>query len=505
MKLLKEILQGIEILEVFPKKKKSSFSEIRINGICDNSKEVKEGYVFVARKGVTLDGKMFIKESIERGAQVIVSEEEIDFSHLSKEDLKKVIFIKVKDICQALSKMVLNFYDHPQKNLILVGVTGTNGKTSVCYFTKTLLNKKFGIKTGYIGTIFYEVEEKRPALETTPSILKIAPLLKEMVDKNFKVCVMEVSSHALDQQRILGLLYEVAGFTNLSRDHLDYHKTMEAYYQAKKRLFLEYLKPTGKVVISLESEYGKRLYQEIRTSIEEKRIMLVNDGRIKVEVIEVRNEGLRLKIKFLKNSIEKIYEIQTSLFGEYQAKNLATTIGILNSLGFDQEEIIKGLETLKNPIGRLELVSEFRGAKIFVDYAHTPSALENVLKSLLPIKKKRLIVVFGCGGDRDKGKRPLMGEIAERLADFIILTSDNPRFEDPNKIIEDIKEGLNGTKPCEIIVDRREAIRFALEMLEEGDVLLIAGKGHENYQEIKGVRYPFSDQEEVLKRIRGIS
>lgn len=495
MKLAREVFQEVKVLDIIPREKIEAFYEIKIKGISDNSKEIGKDFIFVARRGTTLDGKVFIKEAIDRGAKIVVTDERLDLSEI---DLSKAFFVLVEDIYQTLSQLVLNFYDHPQKKLLLIGVTGTNGKTSVCYFTKTLLAEKFGLKTGYLGTIFYEIEERIPAQETTPSILRVAPLLKEMVEKKFKACVMEVSSHALDQRRISGLFYEVAGFTNLSRDHLDYHKTMEAYYQAKKRLFLEHLKSDGKVVISLESEYGKRLYQEIKSFIEEDRIFLVNDGRIKAEVIDVK-EGLRLRIKIHEGHKERIYEIDTSLFGEYQAKNVATVIGILKSLGFEEEEIIEGLKLLKNPVGRLELVSEFKGAKVFVDYAHTPSALENVLKSLLPFKKKRLIVVFGCGGDRDQGKRPIMGEVAERLADFIVLTSDNPRFEDPDKIIEDIKKGLKGIKPYVVIPERREAIEFALGLLEEGDVLLIAGKGHETYQEIKGKKYPFSDKEEVLK------
>lgn len=497
MKLAREIFQEVKILDIISRKKIEAFYETKIQGISDNSREIKEGFIFVARKGTTLDGKVFIKEAIDRGAKVVVTDERLILSEM---DLSKAFFVLVEDIYQTLAQLVLNFYDHPQKRLLLIGVTGTNGKTSVCYFTKTLLAEKFGLKTGYIGTIFYEIEQKIPAQETTPSILKVAPLLKEMVEKNFKACVMEVSSHALDQRRVSGLFYDIAGFTNLSRDHLDYHKTMEAYYQAKKKLFLEYLKSDGKVVISLESEYGKRLYQEIKIFIEEDRILLVNDGRIKVEVVDVR-EGLRLRIKIRDGYKEKIYEINTTLFGAYQAKNVATVIGILKSLGFEEEEIIEGLKILKNPIGRLELVSEFKGAKVFVDYAHTPSALENVLRSLFSFKKRRIIVIFGCGGDRDQGKRSIMGEVAERWADFIVLTSDNPRFEDPDKIIEDIKKGLRGVKPCVVIPDRRKAIEFALDLLEDGDVLLIAGKGHENYQEIKGKRYPFSDKEEVLKAL----
>jgi UDP-N-acetylmuramoyl-L-alanyl-D-glutamate--2,6-diaminopimelate ligase len=364
----------------------------------------------------------------------------------------------------------------------------------VSFFTKSVLNLS-GLKAGYIGTLFYETDRRIPASETTPSIIKIAPLLKEMVDKNLKACIMEVSSHALHQDRILGLKFDVAAFTNLSRDHLDYHKGMEEYYQAKKKLFTCYLKSSGKAVISLETEYGRRLAKELEESLKE-RIMVVNNGEINVKILDNKN-GLA----FLINLFGKNYKIQTQLFGDYQARNVATVCGILLSLGYKPEDIVEYLKELKNPVGRLELVASYKGAKIFVDYAHTPSALEEVLKSLQSLKKRRIFLVFGCGGNRDKGKRALMGEVACKFSDYIILTSDNPRFEDPLRIIEDIKKGINGTL-YEVIPDRREAIKKAVELLEEGDVLLIAGKGHETYQEICGKRYPFSDQEEVLKAIQ---
>ncbi|QER41661.1 UDP-N-acetylmuramoyl-L-alanyl-D-glutamate--2,6-diaminopimelate ligase [Thermodesulfobacterium sp. TA1] len=495
MKPLKEILKEVEILEVYPKDE--SWLNQPVYGVSDNSKEVSEGYVFIARKGTSFRGEDFIDEAVERGAKVIVRETPVE----TEKKLQGVYQIRVKDVKKALSQIVLNFFDHPEKKLTLIGVTGTNGKTSVCYFTKTLL-QTLGIKTGYVGTIFYEIERRIPATETTPSLIRLAGLMKEMVEKGFKACVMEVSSHALDQGRITGLKFEVAGFTNLSRDHLDYHKTMEDYYQAKKKLFTEYLAPEGKAVLSFETESGKRLYQELKDFLSEDRILVVNNGTLRVEILGLE-EGLEVELKFLNTG--EAYRVKTSLFGEYQAKNLATVVGILMALGYSKEEICSRLETLKNPVGRLELVAEFRGAKIFVDYAHTPSALEHVLKSLLPLKKNRLIVVFGCGGNRDPGKRPLMGEVAENLSDYLIITSDNPRFEDPERIIQDIKQGLKGVKPCKVIPDRKEAIEAAINLLEKGDILVIAGKGHETYQEIQGKRYPFSDQDEVLETIKRLN
>lgn len=493
MKPLKKLIKDLEIIDFFPKKHRDYFYNLEIKGITENSKEVESGYIFVARKGTQFNGEEFIEEAINKGAVVILKESPIK----EAEKFSNVFFIQVKNIKKALSRIVLNFYSHPEKELILIGVTGTNGKTSVSYFTKNILNKA-GLKTGYIGTIFYETDRVIPALETTPSILKIVSLLKEMVDKNFKACVIEVSSHALHQDRILGLTFDIAAFTNLSRDHLDYHQTMESYYQAKKKLFTCYLKPSGKAVVSQETEYGKRLTKELKPILKD-RLILVNNEKIKAEILDKKN-GLFLLVKFG----DKEYKISTQLYGDYQAKNIATLCGILLTLSYKEDQIISYLKDLKNPLGRLELVTEYKGAKIFVDYAHTPSALEEVLKSLKSLKDNRLIVVFGCGGNRDKGKRPLMGQVASVLADEIILTSDNPRFEDPLEIIEDIKKGINGSKPYKVIPDRKEALKEAIKSLKKGDVLVVAGKGHETYQEIKGKRYSFSDQEEVLKIIREI-
>ncbi len=495
MKPLGELIKNLEIVKAYygsqPIENFAPYKFLKIKGISENSKEIEDGFIFVARKGTNLDGEAFIEEAIKNGALVVIRESDINLSEV----YPGTIQIQVKDIKKALSTLSLNFFENPQKKIFLIGVTGTNGKTSVSYFTKNILNS-LGVKCGYIGTLFYETDRIIPALETTPSILKVASLLKEMVDKDFKACVTEVSSHALHQDRLLGLFFDIAVFTNLSRDHLDYHKDMENYYQAKKKLFTHYLKPTGKIVISLESEYGKRLAEELKNSSP----LLVNNEEIKCEILNEKNRlSFKIKIK------DKEYKIPTQLLGDYQAKNLATTLGILLAMGYRIEDLLEPIKKLKNPIGRLELVSEYKGAKIFVDYAHTPEALAFALKSLVSIKEHRLIVLFGCGGNRDKGKRPLMGKVASMLADGIILTSDNPRFEDPLKIIEDIEKGINSSKPYKIIPDRRAALEFAIKNLQKGDILLVAGKGHETYQEIKGKKYPFSDQEEILKIIKVLS
>ncbi len=482
MKRLKDLLSSDEVLE----EHKVNWDE-EISGISDHSESIKEGYIFVARRGTKLNGKEFIPDALKRGARIIIKEDSIDSSLDAPQ-------IRLKDFKVTLGKLLSRFYDHPESSITLVGITGTNGKTSSTFFVKAL-SSALGVKSGYIGSIYYDVGEVLPSRETTPSSFVLFPLLKKAKDHGIKLLALEVSSHALDQERIFGLTFSACGFTNLSRDHLDYHGNMEVYFQAKKKLFTQYVKEDGACVISFETEYGRRLFEELKASRPGLRIISVNDDFFRVALIR--------RTPFLELSIEvdgKSYDVKTRLVGDFQAKNLGVALGVLYSLGFPVDDLVKVLPTLTNPPGRLELVGEKEGAYVFVDYAHTPDALRALLESLAPIKKGRLIVLFGCGGNRDAGKRPLMGRVAEELSDLIILTSDNPRFEDPEDIIEDIKKGLTGIKPCYVWVDREVAIRSALEMLQEGDVLVIAGKGHEDYQEVQGKRYPFSDRE-VVKRL----
>jgi UDP-N-acetylmuramoyl-L-alanyl-D-glutamate--2,6-diaminopimelate ligase len=491
MKTLKDILKEIEVINSFAL---TNLETIEVKGIEENSKLIKPGYVFVARKGINTNGEFFIEEVISKGAVAVLRETPPDRN-------LKISQFQIKNLKKSIFKILSNFYDNPCKALKLIGITGTNGKTSVSFFTKCLLDH-FGVKTGYIGTLFYDIGEVFPSKETTPSLFTLFPLLKKLTKKNYQACVLEVSSHALSQDRISGIKFDICAFTNLSRDHLDYHKDMEDYFNAKKKLFLNYLKKEGTAVISLETSYGKRLAEELKQA-DLKKLFLVNDpegkGDVNVEIVD-RRGGLTLKVRCR----GKGYLVKTQVFGDYQAKNIGTLWGVFLALGFEADEIAKRISQLKNPPGRLEVVSEFRGAKIVVDYAHTPSALEEALKSLQKVKEKRLMVLFGCGGNRDTGKRPLMGKVANKLADEIILTSDNPRFEDPLAIIEDIKRGLNGTKPLKVIPDRREALKQAIKELKKGDVLLVAGKGHEDYQEIKGKRIPFSDREEVLNIVKNL-
>ncbi len=477
MKQLKDILRLDETIETF----KVNWEE-KIFGISDHSQDIKEGYIFVARRGTEKEGKDFIPEALKRGAKIILREDGIDQNLEAPQ-------IQLKDFKATLGKVLSRFYDHPERSITLIGITGTNGKTSATYFVKTL-GSLVGVGSGYIGSIYYDVGEVLPSRETTPSSFVLFPLLKKAKDSGIKLLAMEVSSHALHQDRIFGITFSACGFTNLSRDHLDYHGDMESYFQAKKKLFTNYLQKDGVGAISFETDYGRRLFEELRTFYPNMKLLTVNDDFFRAKVIH--------RTPFLELSLDvagKTYNVRTKLIGDFQARNLGVALGILYSLGFSLEALIQALPSLSNPPGRLELVGVKNGAYVFVDYAHTPDALKSALESLVPLKKKKLIVLFGCGGNRDAGKRPLMGKVAEELSDLIILTSDNPRFEDPEKIIGDIKKGLIGSKPCYEWVDRKTAIRSAIEMLREGDILLIAGKGHEDYQEIQGKRYPFSDRE----------
>ncbi len=471
MKKVKDLLKNLEVLYV-------RGEETALGGISDDSREVKPGFAFVACRGGNVDGHRFISEAIKAGATAIFAEEKIDLP----EDVALVV---LPDTKKALPELARAHFGAPEEKLTLIGVTGTNGKTSVTFFIHQLLGL-LGQPSGLIGTIFYDTGiRKEKASHTTPGPIKLRRLLREMLDAGLSHVVMEVSSHALAQGRVAGLSFDVAAFTNLSRDHLDYHRDMEAYFQAKKKLFTTHLKASGQAVVNVASTWGRRLAQELSAPV-------IKIGEDLGGMVTQRS---RAGYSFLLVYGQKQQSLATTLYGDFQLENLLMATGCGLALGFSFEEIVPLLPKLKAPPGRLELIGEKNGALIFVDYAHTPEALKGALMSLRPVAK-RLLVLFGCGGDRDQGKRPLMGQIAEAHADQVILTSDNPRSEDPQKIINDILKGMK-SKPVLVEPDRREAIWAALSLLREGDILLIAGKGHEDYQEIAGKRYPFSDAQLV--------
>ncbi len=448
---------------------------IAIQGLTEDSREVTPGMVFVACRGTKRDGHAFIPQAVAQGAVAIVAEEEVSLpAHVG--------YAKLQDTRQALGDLVSAFYDFPQERLTLLGVTGTNGKTSVAWFLQRIL-KTLGLKTGLLGTIFYDLGSRcLKAQETTPPPTRLIPYLAAMCSSGVKCAVLEVSSHALDQGRVEGLVFQGAAFTNLSHDHLDYHKDMEAYFEAKQRLFTSYLHPQGQAVINVSDPWGRRLISYCKGKV----LKVGEDITGEILARSPRGLSLRLRSPFGDGSLS------TKVLGDFQLENLLLAIGLGLGLDLPFQEILAALADVSAPPGRLELVAEVRGAYVFVDYAHTPQALKAALQSLRPVTKGRLLVLFGCGGNRDQEKRPEMGRIAENEADLVFLTSDNPRDEDPEEIISEICQGMK-KKPF-IEVDRRKAIQTALQHLSPGDVLLVAGKGHEDYQERGGKRFPFSDQ-----------
>ncbi len=452
-------------------------------GISSNSKEVREGYVFVAIKGTQVDGHDFVEEALQRGALYALVEREVG--------IKDPRIIKVEDTRKALGELASLFYGEVSKRLKIVGTTGTNGKTTTTHIIESILNKA-GIKTGLMGTVYYRLGEKIYEYEgrTTPDPIKWHSTLKAMWENGASAVVCEVSSHALDQKRIWGTDFYMVGFTNLSQDHLDYHGTMEDYFLAKARLFEEYAYTYA--VINEDDPYGKRL-----KAIAKNPRTYGREGDLKILDFQTDFEGSRLRVAYE----GKVYDFFSNLRGNFQAYNLSLGILVGFLWGLESQAIQEGIRQVQVP-GRFETYKG-KGFVVIIDYAHTPDALEKVLRTARALCKNRLIVVFGAGGNRDRTKRPLMGKTAEAIADLIVLTSDNPRFEEPMAIIEDILSGIENKGKVLVEQDRRKAIELAISMAQEGDVILIAGKGHEDYQEIKGVKYPFKDSE-VVKEVLSV-
>jgi len=451
------------------------------NGITQNSKEVQEGWIFVAIKGSSVDGHQFVKEALERGAFLVFVEKDVGI-----EDSR---IVKVEDTRKVLGELASQFFKEPSHNLKIVGVTGTNGKTTTTHLIESILNKA-NTPTGLMGTIYYRLGEKIYEYEgrTTPDPIKWHQTLKQMLEDGAKAVVAEISSHALDQRRIWGTKFFITVFTNLSQDHLDYHGTMENYFKAKLRLFKEY--EYDFAITNLDDPYGQRVFEELK----QKALTYGKKADLSILDFETSLQGSRLKVQWQ----GRTFEFFSNLRADFQAYNLSSAILVGFLFGLDKEIIQEGVKQVIVP-GRFETFSKDEKLAI-VDYAHTPDALEKVLITAKRLTKGKLWVVFGAGGNRDKTKRPLMGSVAERWADMVVVTSDNPRWEEPEEIIDDILKGIKNLDKVVVQKDRREAIKFALQSAKEGDVVLIAGKGHEDYQEIKGVKYPFRDQY-VIKEV----
>ena len=449
-----------------------------------DSRKIKQGDVFIALEGSIVDGHTFISKAIENGAKTILVEKDVD-------KVEGINYFLVDGIREKMGIIASNFYGYPQNQLKIVGVTGTNGKTTTTYILESILGEK---NVARIGTVEYKIgDEIIPAPNTTPSSLEIIKICKKALEKNIKYLIMEVSSHGLDIGRVNMLRFEAGIFTNLTLDHLDYHKTMENYYLAKRKLF-DLVKDKKNSIINIDDEYGKR-YLEYTNGIS----YGIGQGDIQGEIKQITREGQEVTIKIF----EKEYKINLRLLGRYNLSNLLGAIGAVKTLGLSDEEIISKIPLIHGAPGRFEPVKIDRDFTVIVDYAHTGDALENILKSINEFKTNRVITVFGCGGDRDKTKRPIMGGIAEKYSDIVIVTSDNPRTEDPEEIIKDIVVGL--TKENHIVeIHREKAIEKAISLAEKNDIILIAGKGHENYQVIGREKIHFDDKEEVIKAIKKI-
>ena len=452
------------------------------NSIEYDSRKIQKGDIFVAMKGFSTDGNNYIDKAIKNGAVCILTDEkEHNFSAY-----KDISFYYIKDLRKHLGVICANLYGHPEKKLKIIGVTGTNGKTTSTYILENILEN-----SSRVGTTNYRVKDKfYEAHNTTPESMDIIKLMAESVEKGVEYFIMEVSSHALALGRVDMLEFDGAIFTNLTQDHLDYHKTFEAYFKAKCHL-MDLLKKDAKISLNVDDKYIKTIHSKKAVSFG------IKNGEIRGEVLEYTNKGMNILIK-VKDEIKKFH---TSLIGEYNLYNILGVVSVLINLGIDINEIVDKISKMKPVVGRFELIENDLNARIVVDYAHTPDGLENVLNTLKNITKGKVYCVFGAGGDRDKTKRPIMGKIATKYCDYLILTSDNPRTEDPLAILSDIEEGIkeqNYTKYIKI-EKREEAIKYAISLLKENDGLMIAGKGHETYQIIGTKTRYFSDQEEVKK------
>jgi UDP-N-acetylmuramoyl-L-alanyl-D-glutamate--2,6-diaminopimelate ligase len=497
-------------LEILPQPHSTKFSnnkstaDIEISSVYYRAQEMTHGGLFVAIKGFKADGHDFIDQAIEKGASVIVSQRPLSMTN--------VVNIVVKDSRKALAQLSSRFYGNPSEKLVIIGITGTNGKTTTSYLIESILNEA-GLKVGVIGTINYRFAKKiftNPV--TTPESLDLQRILAEMISEGISHVVMEVSSHAIDLGRIENCRMDIAVFTNLTLDHLDYHGSMEAYWSCKKRLFTHYLvsgpkKERARAVINCNDEKGKLLLKEFALngiSVGKSPFNMVYPEKSKLGL-----DGIRCDISTPYGGLQ----VRSSLVGEYNIENILSATGVGVALNLSRELIKRGIENLKSVPGRLERVPNDLGRFVYVDYAHTPDALENVLKTLRALTTNRLICVFGCGGDRDREKRPLMGKIAAELSDLSVITSDNPRSEPPLEIIEEILIGIRKTgisvysaselhdgivkKGYVVVSDRKHAIQTAVRASSPGDTILIAGKGHESYQIIGKKTVPFDDRLEA--------
>ena len=473
---LNELLQKIETVNIIGDTDKN------ITGVNIDSRLIEKDHLFIAVKGTQTDGHSFINSAIEKGATGIVCET------IPENQTQNVIYVQVSDTEDAIGKIATTFYGDPTSNIELIGVTGTNGKTTIASLLYKVF-QKFGYKTGLISTVSnYIDDEVIPTEHTTPDPVTLNKLLGRMADEGCKYVFMEVSSHAIDQKRISGLRFAGGIFTNLTRDHIDYHKTMENYLKAKKKFF-DQMPKNAFSLTNLDDKNGLVMTQNTHSKVYTYSLRSLSD--FKGRILESHFDGMLLEFN---NK-----EFFAQFIGKFNASNLLAVFGASVLLGKREEDVLLVMSTLRPVAGRFDSLRSPRGYTAIVDYAHTPDALVNVLNAIHEVLegKGKVITVVGAGGNRDKGKRPIMAKEAAKLSDRVVITSDNPRFEEPQDIINDMIEGLDNDdrKKTISIVDRREAIRTACMLAQDRDVVLVAGKGHENYQDVKGIKHHFDDKE----------
>jgi UDP-N-acetylmuramoyl-L-alanyl-D-glutamate--2,6-diaminopimelate ligase len=502
--MLGDLVRGLEHRQIHGQ------TSIDIEGVAYNSRQVERGFVFVAMKGQEADGHDYIEEAIEKGARAVVLED-------GNRRIGGIPTVVVPNSRKALGVISTAFFGSPSAKMMVIGITGTNGKTTTAYLAESIL-RGAGFRTGVIGTIDYHFEGTfHRATTTTPESYDLQKMLKDMLERGVSHVIMEVSSHALDQHRVEGCHFDIGVFTNLTTDHLDYHKTMDHYFESKASLFTHFLrqsmKPHSLALINLDDPKGRALWE--RLALPKMSYGLKGERHISAKDINASLTGLSAMVITPNGK----FSFRSPLLGEFNIYNVLASAGIGLALQVDLEEIRGGIEALSGVPGRVERIQNENSVHIFVDYAHTPDALERILRAVRNVKGRgRIITVFGCGGDRDRGKRPLMGAIAGRYSDLVIITSDNPRTENPAAIIREIKQGMRAEsiramnredlaggfreKGYVTVLERREGIRLAIKLAKAGDVVLVAGKGHEDYQIIGRKRFPFNDRYEIREALK---
>lgn len=476
---LKELLAEVPVVEL------TADPETEITAVCYDSRKVTQGALFVAVSGFASDGNRFIPMAMEKGAAVVVT---------AKKPVEPIPYVLVESDRLALALIGTNFFGHPAESMKMIGITGTNGKTSSTLLLKQVLEVCLGAKVGLIGTMENLIgDQVIPTERTTPESFELQGLFARMRDAGCTHVVMEVSSHAISLERIGGIHYDVAAFTNLTEDHLDFHKTMDAYCDAKAELF----RRCSRAVINRDDPYSHRILAAAECPVRTTSVR---------EKADLHAENLELHAQFIRFTAvsgEKRVEVKLPIPGRFTVYNALTVLGIAMELGISLEDAAAALAKARGVKGRVEVVpTPGMPYSVLIDYAHSPDGLENVLSSVRDFCKGRLISVFGCGGDRDPMKRPIMGRIGVEYADFAIITSDNPRSEDPMAIIQDILAGINETMGAYVVIeDRRKAIRYAMDIAKKDDIIILAGKGHETYQEIQGVKYHLDEREEVAAHL----